>query len=358
MHDELGLFFTDQSSQDDPGIHSGFDGNYFLHVGGAFLFAIAMHVLLLTAMIGMNHRLMVKYTVDDFPLFDRVNPLIVATGQFFFSALFLFPFCARQFVKHIQLSIGAILLTAIPYVASIVSSLAHGYFFKPPPYYQLRSFSISCAFFIGFFNRHFVNFPDTIIATGMMICGSLIASGRSTEFYFPYLVFGLASSVAAVQYPFGLRHAIVYFRRKFILLAFSLNLCSFCLTLPVTLACADFRVFRSPIFNFTSFLWTWVASGLTAGALCVTSSVLIYFSSPLHYVVVSTFRSHCTILYRGYVNPLRWLMTPGMFFGNWICVASGVMVILFHLQKIRDRSSNRGDWRFPASLFHLLGLTD
>jgi hypothetical protein len=71
-------------------------------------------------------------------------------------------------------------------LTSITSSLPIGYFFNPSPYFQVRSFSISTALFIGFSNKHFDNFPDILVASGPVMCGTLLSTGRSTEFSFPF----------------------------------------------------------------------------------------------------------------------------------------------------------------------------
>lgn len=353
---ELEMFFSEVASDGQAVMRPAIETGYMKHIIFTICLNLTIHFSLLFIMTILNRELSFGFAIDDFPLLIKVNPLIIASGQFLFSALFMLPFCIRDFVNRFQVSVGGVILTAVPYVASITSSLAHGYFFNPPPYYQIRSFSISCAFFVGFFNTHFHNFPDTIIAVGMMICGTLLSAGRSLEFYFPFLMFGFASSLASVQYPLSIRAAIRYFRRKFILLAFSLNLCSFVLTLPFTLLCADFSIFSHPEFNVSRFMTYLVLSGLFAGILCLTSAILIYFSSPLHYIVISTVRSSCMLLWQAYQNPLRRVLTPAMFVGNWICMAGGVMVFLFHFQKLRQRVGV--PWVFPRSLWKLLGLVD
>lgn len=353
---ELEMFFSEVASDGHsvtkPAIETGYMKNIILTI----CVNMVIHFSLLFIMTILNRELSFGFAIDDFPLLLKVNPLIIASGQFLFSTLLMLPFCIRDFVNRFQHSMGGVILTAVPYVASITSSLAHGYFFNPPPYYQIRSFSISCAFFVGFFNTHFHNFPDTIIAIGMMICGTLLSAGRSLEFYFPFLMFGFASSLASVLYPLGIRSSIRYFRRKFILLAFSLNLCSFLMTLPCTLVCADFKIFQHPDFNITRFMFYLILSGMFAGVLCLTSAILIYFSSPLHYIVMSTVRSSCMLLWQAYRNPLRRVLTPAMFLGNWVCMAAGVMVFLFHMQKLKQKAGV--PWVFPRSLWKLLGLLD
>jgi hypothetical protein len=304
----------------------------------------------------LNRWIMFNFAIDDFPLLIKVSPLIIACGQFLFSSLFLFPFCWRQFFRCFQTAIGGVLLTSIPYIASISSSLTIGYFFNPPPYFQVRSFSISYAFFFSFFNRQFYIFPDPLIAASLMICGTLLSSGQSTEFYFPFLVFGFASSIVSVQYPCGLRKSLLSFRRRLILLAFSLNMCSFVITAPFAVFFADFSVFGDPAFRTAAFVRTLATSGIVAAVLCITSAVLIYFASPLHYVAISTVRSSTYILYQAYRDPVRRVLSPAMFLGHVLCVSSGVMVILFHLEKVRKKTTVR--WAFPSSLFRLLGFQD
>jgi hypothetical protein len=318
--------------------------------------ALGAHFCLLFLMTSLNRRLMISFAIDDFPLLHKVNPLIVATGQFFCSAIFLLPFCATQFCRYFQLSIGGIILVSLPYIASIASSLTITFFFNPPPYHQVRSFAITCAFLIGFFNDHFYSFPDTAIAVGIMIGGTLLTSGRSTEFYFPFLIFGFASSIVSVQYPFGIRGALHTFRRKFVLMAFTLNLCSFLLTLPFTFVVADFRILKDPAFRLWPFLWTLMCSGIVSGILCLTTAVVIYFSSPLHYVTISSVRGSVTILLQAFADPVRRVLTPLTFFGHMICVVCGVMVLLLHLEQLRQKPGVL--WTFPGSLWRLMGICD
>lgn len=317
---------------------------------------IIFHWFLLFLMVYLNKTLMVHFSTDDFPLLSRINPLFVACGQFFFSTLFLMPFCWKQFVQKIQVSIGGVILTVVPYVGTITSALTKKYFFNSPPYFQLRSFSLSCAFFIGFFNRHFYNFPDTIIAVSLMICGTLLASEPSSEFYFPFLVFGLASSVMSVQYSFGIRKAITFFRRNLILLAFSLNFVSFFVTFPFAFLYTDFTIFRSPQFQLLSFIVHLAFTGLIGALICLTSTIIVYFSSPLHYIAISTTRASIHAIYKAFVNPVQGLMSPLAFIGHCICVCSGVMAVLLQLEKLKQKAVV--PWLFPHSIWRLLGLVE
>jgi hypothetical protein len=350
--DELEVFFDELASDaqsDAPEIHISAQ-QVLITIG----FVVLVHLSLLFVMHNLNRWIMFNFAIDDFPLLHKVSPLIVASGQFLVSSVFLFPFCWRQFFRGFQASIGGIILTSISHIASISSSLTISYFFNPPPYFQIRSFSISFAFFLGFFNRHFYNFPDTLIAASLMICGTLLSSGWSTEFYFPFLIFGFASSIVSVQYPFGIRKSLPCFRHRVILLAFSLNICSFFITAPFTLAFGNFGLLTETSFPLAAFLGTLAISGIVAAVLCITSAILIYFASPLHYVAISTVRSSVHILFQAFTDPVRRVLTPGMFIGHVLCVSSGVMVILFHLEKVRRKTTVR--WSFPASLWRLLGL--
>jgi hypothetical protein len=352
--DELEYFFTEVPSESEFNTDAPTSRLSSQQVLLTISITIVIHLSLLCVMHNLNRWIMFNFAIDDFPLLQKVNPLVVASGQFLFSGLFLFPFCGRQFFHSFQSSVGGILLTTVPYITSITSSLTISYFFNPPPYFQIRSFSISCAFFLGFFNRHFYNFPDTLIAGSLMICGTLLSSGQSTEFYFPFLIFGFGSSFASVQYPFGIRKALPSFRKSLILLAFSLNFCSFLLTVPFTLAYADLTLLMQPGFQLWGFVRTLACSGFVAGVLCITSSIIIYFASPLHYVAISTVRSSAHILLQAFVNPIRRVLTPAMFLGHLLCVSSGVMLILFHLDKVRHKTTV--PWSFPSSLWRLLGF--
>ena len=317
---------------------------------------ITSHGFFLFVMTYLNKKLMISFAVEDFPLVFKVNPLFVSMGQFLFSSIFLFPFCARQFFSSIQSCIGNIMLTAVSYIATITSSMTILYFFNPPPYYQLRSFSISCAFFIGFFNKHFYNFPDTIIAVSLMICGSLLSASSFPEYYFPFLVYGIASSVASVQYPFSLRKSLELFKKKFILLAFSLNVCSFIFILPFALSCTDFSIFQRNDFKLKGFLLNLIFSGFVSGILCLTSALLIYFSTPLHYIVFSTTKQSILILFQAFINPVQRVLTPKMFVGHLICVASGIVVYIFHIIEMNQKTLI--PIVFPNSLLRLLGILD
>jgi hypothetical protein len=352
--DELEIFFNDLSSEAQlpPNLtESDISSRHVVLTISSVLF---VHLSLLFVMHNLNRWIMFSFIIDDFPLLRKVNPLIVSCGQFLFSSIFLFPFCGKEFFRCFQTSIGGVILTTIPYIASISSSLTISYFFNPPPYFQIRSFSISCAFFLGFFNRHFYNFPDTLIAASLMICGILLSSGRSTEFYFPFLIFGFGSSIASVQYPFGIRKSLPSFRRKLILFAFSLNFCSFFMIMPFALLYGDFSLLLRVEFQLWGFVRSLAISGIVAAILCVTSSVVIYFASPLHYVAISTVRSSVYILYQAFKDPVSRLLTPNMFLGHLLCVSSGVMVILFHLDKVKHKTAV--PWLFPSSLWRLLGL--
>jgi hypothetical protein len=351
--DELEVFFTEVASDSQADSREAAKPDSGPHVTLTVSFVIVVHLTLLFLMTSLNRSLISGFAVDEFPLLHKPNPLVVASSQFFFSSLVFLPFCWRQFVRSLQACVGGVLLTSLPYIASITSSLTIGYFFNPPPYFQVRSDSISAAFFIGFFNKHFYNFPDTLIAASIMICGTLLSSGRSTEFYFPFLIFGFASSAASVQYPFAIRKSIRVFRRRLILFAFTLNVCSFLIILPFTWLFADFSIFRRRDFELWSFFRTLICSGVIAAILCLTSSMLIYFSSPLHYVALSTVRSSLSILVQAFRNPVKRVLTPGTFIGHLVCVGSGVMVVLFHLGKIRQKTAV--PWAFPASLWRLLG---
>ncbi|OHS98461.1 hypothetical protein TRFO_35134 [Tritrichomonas foetus] len=355
-NEELELFFNELQTDISPALTTSLEENYFRQVILTLITNFAAHGILLFIMTALNKTLIYSFAIDDFPLIYKVNPLLISMGQFFFSSLFLFPFCAKQFIDRFQISIGGMILTAVPYIATITSSLAIYYFFNPPPYFQLRSFSISCAFFIGFFNKHFYNFPDTIIAVGIMICGTLLSSGPSPEFYFPFLVFGFASSVASVQYPFAIRKSIGFFRRKFVLLAFSLNICSLVLVTPFALTCSDLSIFHRPEFKFWPFFFTLAFSGFISALLCLTSSILIYFSSPLHYIVFSTARSSLMILFQAIIDPVNRVLTPAMFLGHLICLSSGIMVMIFHFQKLKQKTLV--PWSFPSSLWRLLGFIE
>lgn len=353
-NEELELFFNENKSASLQAISSSLETNYSNEVIKTLIANFLIHGILLFIMTKLNKQLMFELSIDDFPLLYKINPLLISMGQFFFSAVFLFPFCAKEFFTKVQANIGSILLTTIPYIATITSSLTIFYFYHPPPYFQLRSFSISCAFFIGFFNKHFYNFPDTIIATGLMICGTLLSSGPTQEYYFPYLVFGFASSVASVQYPFALRKALGSFRNNFVLLAFSLNISSLIFITPFALTFSDFSIFRHPEFSFSSFVFFLICSGFVSGVLCLTSSVLIYFSTPLHYIVFSTARQSLMILFQAFVNPVRRILTPSTFLGHLICFTSGIMVMFFHFQKLKQKTVV--PWAFPVSLLRLLGF--
>jgi hypothetical protein len=354
--EELELFFTDIDPEGGASSAAATVAISSRHVLITIGTVIVAHLALLFIMHNLNSWIMFSFAVEDFPLLRRVNPLIVASGQFLFSCIVLFPFCWRQFLRCFQTSIGGVCLTTIPYIASISSSLTISYFFNPPPYFQIRSFSISCAFFIGFFNRHFYNFPDTLIAASLMICGTLLSSGPSIEFYFPFLIFGFASSIASVQYPFGIRKSLPNFRKKLVLMAFSLNFCSFCITAPFTLIYADFSLLQSPQFRLLRFLEILAISGIVAAILCLTTSVVIYFASPLHYVAISAVRSSLYILFQAFLDPVRRVLTPGMFLGHLLCVSSGTMVVLFHLDKVRHKTAV--PWSFPTSLWRLLGFAE
>jgi hypothetical protein len=354
--EELELFFTDidpEGTQNSVAMTVAISSR---HVLITISTVIVVHLALLFIMHNLNSWIMFSFAIDDFPLLRKVNPLIVASGQFLFSGIVLFPFCWRQFLHSFQTCIGGVCLTTIPYIASISSSLTISYFFNPPPYFQIRSFSITCAFFFGFFNRHFYNFPDTLIAVSLMICGTLLSSGPSTEFYFPFLIFGFASSIASVQYPFGIRKSLPSFRKKLVLMAFSLNFCSFCIATPFALIYADFSILRAPQFRFINFVETLAVSGLVAAILCITTSVVIYFASPLHYVAISSVRSSLHILFQAFLDPVRRVLTPGMFLGHLLCVSSGTMVVLFHLDKVRHKTAV--PWSFPMSLWRLLGFAE
>jgi hypothetical protein len=354
--DEMEIFFTEVASDTQSDTTGSIARGSARHVLMTFGLVIGVHLALLFVMHNLNNLIMFGFAVNDFPLLRKVSPLIVACGQFMFSGGFLFPFCCKQFFRSFQASIGGILLTAIPYIASISSSLTISYFFNPPPYFQIRSFSICCAFFIGFFTRHFYNFPDTLIAASLMICGTLLSSDRSTEFYFPFLIFGFASSIASVQYPFAIRKSLPSFRRRLVLLAFTLNFCSFFITAPFALLFADFDFLRDPAFNLFGFLKALALSGVVAAILCLTSSVLIYFASPLHYVAISSVRSSAHILFQAFRDPVRRVLTPAMFLGHVLCVTSGAMVVLFQLEKVKQRRLVR--WSFPGSLWRLLGFVE
>lgn len=351
--DELRYFLNDIQSDSQQGISKTLEDSYAHQIILTLIANFSVHGVLLFIMTALNKKLMFGFAVNDFPLLYKVNPLVISMGQFFFSSLFLFPFCSKIFFERIQLNIGAIMLASISYIATITSSLTIYYFFNPPPYFQLRSFSISCAFFIGFFNKHFYNFPDTFIAVSLMICGTLLSSGQSQEYYFPYLLFGFASSIASVQYPFSLRKAINFFRGQFILMAFSLNICSLIIIAPFAITFSDFSIFRHPDFSFWPFLGTLCLSGFNSGILCLTSSLLIYFASPLHYVVFSTARQSLLILFQSFYDPIHRTQTPATFTGHVLCLFSAIMVMVFHFQNLKNSTT---PWSFPSSVWRLLGL--
>lgn len=351
--DELRYFLNDVQSDPPQRISRSLEDSYVRQITLTLIANFSIHGVLLFVMTALNKKLMFTYAVDDFPLLYKVNPLIISMGQFFFSSLFLFPFCSKRFFERFQLNIGAILLASVSYIATITSSLTLYYFFNPPPYFQLRSFSLSCAFFIGFFNKHFYNFPDTFIAVSLMICGTLLSSGQSQEYYFPFLLFGFASSIASVQYPFSLRKAINFFKGEFILMAFSLNICSLFIIAPFAFLFSDFSIFNHPKFLFWPFLRTLCLSGFNSGILCLTSSLVIYFASPLHYIVFSTARQSLLILFQSFYDPIRRTQTPATFTGHVLCLFSAIMVMIFHFQNIKQSTT---PWSFPSSVWRLFGL--
>jgi hypothetical protein len=128
------------------------------------------------------------------------------------------------------------------------------------------------------------------------------------------------------------------------------------LTLPFTLVVADFKLLQRPEFRFWPFVFTLICSGIVSGILCLTTAVVIYFSSPLHYVTISSVRSSVVILFQAFVNPVKRVLTPEMFFGHMICVLCGVMVLLLHLEQLRQKPGVL--WTFPGSLWRLMGICE
>lgn len=330
------------------------ENKYYKAVWITLCVTLIVHFISLTLLFRQNQLMYTKYIIDYFPYIQNISPFFISFSQSLISSLILTPFCIKEFISNIHDNVGGIFLTTIPYICSITSSLGILSFANPPPYYNLRSISICLSFFIGFFRKQFYNWPNMSIACGFMIVGTVLSYESHGELFYPYLFFGLQSSLSVVIYSYLVRRAIGSFRRKFLLLVYSMHVVSALLLLPFAIIFTDFTIFTNSRFPLGSFIGAIFCSGILSTIASCTTVLIVYMTSPLQYTAISTARQSVTQIVSAIIYPIDKILEPAQFAGHLLCIFSAIMVTILHLNRIRYKTAI--PWEFPKSILKVFGI--